>query len=85
MGPQGAVAALTVDASGREVLIDARFPAEVIEQLQALRHTLKLVDEDPGMTGNSEVPQPSPLTTTVACYVQASTSSDRRWRQGIIG
>ena len=52
MGPQDAVAALTVDASGREVLVDSRFPADVVDQLQAFGHTLKLVDEEPGMTGN---------------------------------
>jgi gamma-glutamyltranspeptidase/glutathione hydrolase len=52
MGPQDAVAALTVDASGREVLIDSRFPASVIERLAALGHQLKGVDEEPGMTGN---------------------------------
>ena len=52
MGPQDAVAARTVDASGREVLVDSRFPADVVDQLQALGHTLKLVDEEPGMTGN---------------------------------
>lgn len=52
MGPQDAVAALTVDASGRDVLIDSRFPASVIERLTALGHRLKVVDEEPGMTGN---------------------------------
>lgn len=52
MGPQDAVAALTVDASGRQVLVDSRFPTDVVEQLRALGHELKLVDEEPGMTGN---------------------------------
>jgi gamma-glutamyltranspeptidase/glutathione hydrolase len=52
MGPQDAVAALTVDASGREVLVDSRFPAEVGQQLGALGHMVKAVDEEPGMTGN---------------------------------
>jgi gamma-glutamyltranspeptidase len=52
MGPQDAVAALTVDASGRDTLIDARFPAEVVEQLRAGGHVLKQVHEEPGMTGN---------------------------------
>ena len=56
MGPQDAVAALTVDASGREVLVDSRFPTEVVEQLRALGHELKLVDEEPGMTGNFSRP-----------------------------
>ena len=52
MGPQEAMAALTVDASGRETLIDNRFPAPVVETLRAYGHTLKLVHEEPGMTGN---------------------------------
>jgi gamma-glutamyltranspeptidase len=52
MGPQDSVAALTVDASGRDTLVDARFPAEVVEQLRAYGHTVTLVDEEPGMTGN---------------------------------
>ena len=41
---------------GREVLVDSRFPPEVIEQLRALGHELKLVDEEPGMTGNFSRP-----------------------------
>jgi gamma-glutamyltranspeptidase/glutathione hydrolase len=56
MGPQDAVAALTVDASGREVLVDSRFPAAVVEQLRDLGHAIKLVDEEPGMTGNFSRP-----------------------------
>lgn len=52
MGPQEAVAALTVDASGRDTLVDARFPPEVVEQLRAYGHAVKLVDEEPGMTGH---------------------------------
>ncbi len=52
MPPQDAVAALTVDASEREVLVDSRFPTEVIERLRALGHRLKRVDEEPGMAGN---------------------------------
>jgi gamma-glutamyltranspeptidase len=64
MGPQDAVAALTVDASGREVLVDSRFPADVIDYLRALNHEVKLVDEEPGMTGNFSRPPPSLLTTS---------------------
>jgi gamma-glutamyltranspeptidase/glutathione hydrolase len=60
MGPQDAVAALTVDASGREVLVDSRFPPEVVEQLCALGHAIKLVEEEPGMTGNFA--RPSAIT-----------------------
>ncbi|MGQ4808615.1 Acylase ACY 1 proenzyme [Candidatus Entotheonellaceae bacterium PAL068K] len=56
MGPQDAVAALTVDASSREVLVDSRFPADVVEQLRHLGHALKRVDEEPGMTGNFSRP-----------------------------
>lgn len=56
MGPQDAVAALTVDASGRDVLVDSRFPAEVVESLRTMGHMVKLVDEEPGMTGNFSRP-----------------------------
>jgi gamma-glutamyltranspeptidase/glutathione hydrolase len=56
MGPQDAIAALTVDASGREVLVDSRFPAAVVEQLRRLGHMVKLVEEEPGMTGNFSRP-----------------------------
>ncbi|MEE9146944.1 MAG: gamma-glutamyltransferase family protein [Candidatus Tectomicrobia bacterium] len=52
MGPQDAVAALTVDASGREVLVDSRLPADVVEALRGLGHAVQLVHEEPGMTGN---------------------------------
>ncbi|ETX04365.1 MAG: hypothetical protein ETSY2_29185 [Candidatus Entotheonella gemina] len=52
MSPQDAVAALTVDASGREVLVDSRFPDAVIEELRGLGHAVKIVEEEPGMTGN---------------------------------
>jgi gamma-glutamyltranspeptidase/glutathione hydrolase len=56
MGPQDAVAALTVDASGRDVLVDSRLPADVVEQLRHLGHMVKLVDEEPSMTGNFSRP-----------------------------
>ena len=52
MSPQEAVAAITVDASGREVLVDSRFPDGVVEQLRDLGHAVKVVEEEPGMTGN---------------------------------
>jgi gamma-glutamyltranspeptidase/glutathione hydrolase len=52
MSPQSAVAAMTVDASGREVLVDSRFPDAVVEELQNLGHAVKIVEEEPGMTGN---------------------------------
>lgn len=56
MGPQDAVAALTVDAGGRDTLVDSRFPAEVIEHLKNLGHLVKVVHEEPGMTGNFSRP-----------------------------
>jgi gamma-glutamyltranspeptidase / glutathione hydrolase len=56
MGPQDAIAALSIDASGREVLVDSRLPADVVDQLRTLGHTLKIVEEEPGMTGNFSRP-----------------------------
>ncbi|HEY7711026.1 MAG TPA: gamma-glutamyltransferase, partial [Candidatus Entotheonella sp.] len=56
MGPQDAIAAQTVDASGRDVLIDSRLPTEVVETLRAQGHAVKLVEEEPGMTGNFSRP-----------------------------
>jgi gamma-glutamyltranspeptidase/glutathione hydrolase len=56
MGPQDAVAALTVDASGRETLVATRFPADVVEQLRAYGHAVQLVEEEPGMTGHFSRP-----------------------------
>jgi gamma-glutamyltranspeptidase len=49
MGTHDAVAALTVDASGKDTLVDSRFPAEVVEQLRAYGHAVQLVDEEPGV------------------------------------
>lgn len=56
MGPQDAVAAWTVDASGRDVLVDSRLPTDVINKLRNLGHHLKVVEEEPGMTGNFSRP-----------------------------
>jgi gamma-glutamyltranspeptidase / glutathione hydrolase len=56
MGPQDAVAALTVDASGRETLVDSRFPDAVVAELRAYGHEVKLVEEEPGMLGNFSRP-----------------------------
>lgn len=56
MGPQDAIAALTVDASGRDVLADSRFPADVLEQLRALGHEVRTAEEEPGGTGNFSRP-----------------------------
>jgi gamma-glutamyltranspeptidase/glutathione hydrolase len=56
MGPQDAVAALTVDASGRETLVDDRLPVEILEELQSYGHLLRLVEEEPGGRGNFSRP-----------------------------
>ena len=56
MGPQDAVAALTVDASGRETLVDSRLPDEVVEELRSYGHAVRLVEEEPGMLGNFSRP-----------------------------
>jgi gamma-glutamyltranspeptidase/glutathione hydrolase len=56
LGPQDAVAALTVDASGRDVLADARLPAATLAQLRELGHSIVTVEEEPGGTGNFSRP-----------------------------
>jgi gamma-glutamyltranspeptidase/glutathione hydrolase len=56
MGPQEAIAALTVDASGRDVLADSRLPANVLDRLRALGHEIRLAEEEPGGTGNFSRP-----------------------------
>lgn len=50
MGIQDAVAAPTVDASGREVLVDTRLPDEVAGRLKAMGHLVRLVEDEPGST-----------------------------------
>lgn len=52
MSPQDAVAEMTVDANGREVLVDSRFPDTVVDELRSLGQAVKIVEEEPGMTGN---------------------------------
>jgi len=50
MGPQEAVAAPTVDASGAETLVDSRIPEGSVKHLASLGHTVKVVEEQPGMS-----------------------------------
>jgi len=50
MGPQDAVAAPTVDASGAETLVDSRIPEGSVRHLTSLGHTVKVVEEQPGMS-----------------------------------
>lgn len=50
MGPQEAVAAPTVDASGAETLVDSRIPEGSVKSLTSLGHTVKVVEEQPGMS-----------------------------------
>jgi gamma-glutamyltranspeptidase len=50
MGPQGAVAAPTVDASGAETLVDSRVPEGSVRHLASLGHTVRVVEEQPGMS-----------------------------------
>ena len=56
MGPQEAVAQATVDASGRDTLVDSRLPEQTIEELRRRGHRVKVVEEEPGMTGNFSRP-----------------------------
>jgi gamma-glutamyltranspeptidase/glutathione hydrolase len=50
MGPQEAVAAPTVDASGVETLIDSRIPLKVVKTLERRGHRVRVVEEGPGMS-----------------------------------
>lgn len=52
MSPQAAVVAPTVDASGRNVIVDSRLPEEVIQALKAKGHRIEIVEEEPGTIGN---------------------------------
>ena len=51
MGPQGAIDAPTVDASGNHTLINARLNDEVVGGLRRLGHWVEVVEEQPSMTG----------------------------------
>lgn len=56
LGPQAAITAITVDASGRDTHVDSRLPDATIDQLRAMGHQIKLVEEEPGATGNFSRP-----------------------------
>jgi gamma-glutamyltranspeptidase len=49
MGIQNAIASPTVDASGRDTLIDSRIPNDVIKKLEKMGHRVEIVNEGPGM------------------------------------
>jgi gamma-glutamyltranspeptidase/glutathione hydrolase len=48
-GAQEAITNPTIDASGRETLIDSRVPMKVIKGLKELGHRITVVEEGPGM------------------------------------
>jgi len=50
MGIQQAVEAPTVDASGRDTLVDSRIDPEAIAGLQRIGHRVKIVEEAPGVS-----------------------------------
>jgi hypothetical protein len=56
MGLRGGCGGAQRHVSGREALVDPRFPAGVVEQLQAYRHPIKVVDAEPAMNGNFSRP-----------------------------
>lgn len=51
MSPQRAIAAPTIDASGRDTLVNARIPDDVVGALRRLGHRIEVVEETPSMTG----------------------------------
>jgi gamma-glutamyltranspeptidase / glutathione hydrolase len=50
MGPQEAISAPTVDASGLDTLVDNRISSSVIEDLSNRGHRVKVVEEGPGLS-----------------------------------
>ncbi|MDP2900099.1 MAG: hypothetical protein Q8O47_03945 [Candidatus Bathyarchaeota archaeon] len=50
MGPQDAVSAPTVDASGLDTLVDSRTPPNPVEELRKRGHNVKVVEEGPGLS-----------------------------------
>ena len=50
MGPQDAISAPTVDASGNDLLVDNRISATVIDGLKKRGHRVKAVEEGPGLS-----------------------------------
>lgn len=56
MTPQDAVARATVDSSGNDTLVDSRISGHIIQELRSMGHRIKIVEEEPGMTGNFSRP-----------------------------
>ncbi len=50
MGPQDAVSAPTIDASGLDTLVDSRIPSIPMEGLRKRFHNVKVVEEGPGLS-----------------------------------
>lgn len=50
MGPQDAISAPTVDASGLDTLVDSRIPPTPVEGLKRRGHRVKVVEEGPGLS-----------------------------------
>ena len=50
MGPQKAVSAPTVDASGAETLVDSRVPEDSAKRLSSLGHAVRIVEDGPGVS-----------------------------------
>jgi len=50
MGPQDAISAPTVDASGLDTLVDSRIPSAPVEELRRRGHNVKVVEEGPGLS-----------------------------------
>jgi gamma-glutamyltranspeptidase len=50
MGPQEAVSAPTLDASGLETLVDSRIPLSSVQDLKGRGHNVKVVEEGPGLS-----------------------------------
>jgi len=48
MTPQEAIAQPTIDASGRDTLVDSRLPDDTIANLEKLGHRVKVVEQEPG-------------------------------------
>jgi gamma-glutamyltranspeptidase len=51
MTPQEAISQPTVDASGKDTLVNARMPDKVVGGLKRLGHRGELVEEQPTLTG----------------------------------
>lgn len=51
MGPQEAISQPSVDASGKDTLINARIPDEIVGGMRRLGHRVEIVEEQPSLTG----------------------------------